>query len=215
MTDNAQNPTQDETTGKPSEADQLAMLKNRARLMGISFSNNIGIDALREKIRAKMEGETQAQADDANAELDSGPPVAPALGETNAKPLSKRDAMVREHMALVRCRITNLDPKKAELPGEIFTVANRMLGTVRKFIPYGEATDNGYHIPKILFNELASRKFLHIRSFKSRQTGQIQVETKWMKEFSLEVLPPLTKEELDRLATAQIAAGTVKTGELV
>jgi hypothetical protein len=38
------------------------------------------------------------------------------------------------------------------------------------------------------------------------------VQTNWAKEFSLEVLPPLTQEELDRLAAAQIAAGSIDSG---
>lgn len=215
MTDVTENSNpQDNDQNTEASASQLDILKQRARLMGLTFSNNIGIDALRAKINAKLEGETQEQANEENASLDSAP-VAPALNQTGSdRKLTPREKLYQEQMALVRCRITNLDPKKKDLPGEIFTVANRVLGTVRKFIPFGEATDNGYHIPMILYNELASRKFLHIRSFKNKATGQIQVETKWMKEFALEVMPQLTKEELDRLATAQIAAGTVQAGEL-
>lgn len=70
-----------------------------------------------------------------------------------------RDSQTAEHLALVRCRVYNLNPAKADLPGEIISVANRFIGTVRKFIPFGEATENGYHIPRVLVEDLKSRQF--------------------------------------------------------
>ena len=36
--------------------DRLAMLKSKADVMGISYSPNIGVDALAEKINAKLNG---------------------------------------------------------------------------------------------------------------------------------------------------------------
>ena len=115
--------------------------------------------------------------------------------------------MQRDQMKLVRVRITNMDPKKKDLPGEIWTVSNEYLGNVRKMIPYGEQTDEGFHIPYCLFRLLQSKRFLHIRTVKDRVTGVERQEKQWVKEFSLDVLPDLTKEELARLAAAQAAAG--------
>lgn len=180
---------------------EIDVLKARAKLMGITHSGNIGVDALKAKINAKLEGEPEPESptDEQNALGDDAP----------AKPETKQEIRTRLHnecMALVRVRITNLDPKKKDLPGEIFTVGNEYLGTIRKFIPYGEATENGYHIPKIMYDELRSRKFLNIRT--TKRAGQIHVEQSWATEFSLEVLEPLTKDELGRLAASQAAAGT-------
>lgn len=204
-------PATDTSANAPTK---LQLLKKRADLMGITYSNNIGENALREKIEAKLNGEQAVNIQEANLAMDSTPDFTGALGASEEN-LTPNQRLYREQMALVRCRITNLDPKKRELPGEIFAVANRVLGTVKKFIPYGELTENGYHIPRILFNELDSRKFNHIGSTKDKATGQTVVTSKWVKEFSLEVLPPLTAEELSKLATAQIAAGSVGTlGEL-
>ncbi len=126
----------------------------------------------------------------------------------------QRDIAIRKEihdreMALIRVRITNLDPKKADLHGEIFTVANEYLGTVRKFIPYGDATENGYHIPKCIYDQLVDRKFLLIRTVKDKRTGTTRPETRWVTEFSLDVMEPLTQEELERLAISQAAAGSM------
>lgn len=201
---------------------ELDVLKQRARMMGVEFSNNIGVETLRERIRAKAEEQSNATAAPAPALFDPALiPAAtqqasfqadtsggPALGSEPkpAKPLTLRQYLQREHMKLVRVRITNLDPKKKNLPGEVFTVANEFLGTVRKYIPYGEVSDEGYHVPYCIYRELESRRFLDIRTFKERANGnKIRVEQRWAKEFAIEVLPHLTPTELKQLAVAQMA----------
>lgn len=185
-----------------SEADELTLLKQRARMMGVQFSNNIGLESLKERIRAKMEGEEQAPNTETVPELKSSDEA------TSVKRKTLRQHLLDENMKLVRLRITNLDPKKKDLPGEIITVANEHLGTVRKYVPYGEVTDNGYHVPYCIYKALKARKFLNIRTFKDRQNqNQIRVEQNWAQEFALEVLPQLTKEEIQKLAAAQSAAG--------
>ena len=176
---------------------ELDVLKQRARMMGVEFSNNIGVETLRERIRAKAEEQSNATA-----------APAPALGfePKPAKPLTLRQYLQREQMKLIRVRITNLDPKKKNLFGEVFTVANEFLGTVRKYIPYGEVSDDGYHVPYCIYRELESRRFLDIRTFKERENGnKIRVEQRWAKEFAIEVLPHLTPTELKQLAVAQMA----------
>ncbi|MFP3645226.1 hypothetical protein, partial [Paraburkholderia sp. SIMBA_054] len=178
-------------------------------LMGIVYSNNIGLDALKKKIDAKLAGE----------EDQPEPPAADAVFAPNplagqnepAKRKTLRQHLHDTQMRLIRCRITNMDPKKKDLPGEIFTVANEHLGTVRKYVPYGEVTDDGYHLPYCIYRQLESRKFLNIRTTKGKN-GVPRIEQRWAKEFSLEVLPQLTEAELKRLATAQIAAGAVGVG---
>lgn len=218
--------TNDTQAGKDEPAmgtvNELDVLKQRARMMGVEFSNNIGVETLRERIRVKAEEQSNATAAPAPALFDPALiPAAtqqasfqadtsggPALGSEPkpAKPLTLRQYLQREHMKLIRVRITNLDPKKKNLPGEVFTVANEFLGTVRKYIPYGEVSDDGYHVPYCIYRELESRRFLDIRTFKERANGnKIRVEQRWAKEFAIEVLPHLTPTELKQLAVAQMA----------
>jgi hypothetical protein len=123
-----------------------------------------------------------------------------------------REVLQRDEMKLIRLRITNLDPNKKDLHGEIFTLANEYLGTVAKYIPYGEVTDNGYHVPYCIYRQLDQRKFLNIRTRK-QANGQTKVEQGWVKEFSLDILPPLTQIELAKLANAQAAAGVLNPDE--
>lgn len=197
---------------------ELDMLKNRARLMGIQFSNNIGVDALRAKVQAKIDGQVEnaekneTNDDDENLlrdplDHDGDGRKGGSLSKQQAasKPISFRQQMLDEQLKLVRLRITNLDPKKKDLPGEIFTFANRVIGAVRKFIPYGEATENGYHVPFCIYQQLKEREFLNIKTRKDSR-GRTIVETGMAREFALEVLEPLTEKELNRLAASQAAA---------
>jgi hypothetical protein len=224
----------DETETAAPKGDELSLLKQRATLMGIKFSNNIGVDSLRAKIKAKLEAEDPAEQEDDGddgvevvltedpaaakiraleaqiASLQAGTASAPVSAEV--KPVSKlaakknkRAAMRKEQMRLVRLRITNLNPAKKDLPGEIFTFANSVLGAVRKFVPYGEATDNGYHVPYCIYQQLKEREFLQIKTSKDSR-GREKIDTKWVREFALEELPQLTEVELARLAAQQAAA---------
>lgn len=203
--------TQTEDQADIQGGDELAVLKQRARLMGVVFSNNIGLVALRQKIQERVEKGDEAP----NPALPDGGQLAnpqpnPLAGETPdtvARPRKTlRQHLIEEELKMIRVRITCMDPKKKELPGEIFTIANEHLGTVRKFIPFGEVTDEGYHVPMCLYRELESRRFLNIRVTKAAN-GREVVKHSWAKEFALEVLEPLSPAELERLATAQAAAG--------
>lgn len=195
---------------------ELDLLKQRATLMGVTFSNNIGEETLRQRIaekQAEIDAAGQNTEQQANPLEETAPLTSTGDGAVANVPEEKltiRQKLLREQMRLVRLRITNLDPKKKDLPGEILTVANEYLGTVRKYVPYGEVTEDGYHVPYCIYRLLESRKFLNIRTIKDRRTGTVRVESNYVKEFALEILDPLTPAELAKLANAQKAAGSVE-----
>jgi hypothetical protein len=196
-------PTTDNVQGNDSvdelQVDEMTILKQRATMMGIKFSNNIGLEALRKKVADAQEGITEQEQPEVN-------PLATTTVQEDKLSMAQRIRL--ENTRLVRVRIQNLDPKKKDLPGEILTVANDYMGTVRKYVPYGEATDNGYHIPYCLYKLLKNRKFLHV-SVKKGRNGKERVEQQWVREFAIEILPQLTEEELKQLGQAQLAAGSL------
>lgn len=198
-------PAQDTAPDAP-QVNERELLMNKARLMGIEFSNNIGTDTLRARINAKLDGVSAPASEDEPAPVETNALTGEA---SNAPKKTLRQEIYDEQMKLVRIRITCMDPKKKDLQGEIFTIANEYLGTVRKFVPFGDATENGFHVPYCIYTMLKEREFLNIRTLKDRKTGSPRVESNYAKEFAIEVLPPLTQEELKRLATAQIAAGSL------
>lgn len=182
----------------PSELD---VLKQRATLMNIKFSNNISVEKLREKIEA-------AQANDEPEATEAAINPLGANQEAGVKKMTLGQKIRAEQTRLIRVRIQNLDPKKKDLPGEIITVANEYMGTVRKFVPFGEVTDSGYHIPYCIYEFLKERKFINITTRKGKN-GLPDIRATEAREFSIEVLPPLTEAELAQLAQAQIAAGSL------
>lgn len=196
---------QSQQSGLETSVDELALLKQRARLMGLDFSNNIKAETLREKINSKLD---ESEDDTTKASVVTNP-LGEIDDEEDQSPMAIRRRMNLEQKKLIRVRVTCMDPKKKDLPGEIFTIANEYLGTVSKFVPFGEATDDGYHLPYCLYTMMNDRKFLNIRTVKDKKTGTTSVQHSWAKEFALEILPPLTSKELQALATAQIAAGSL------
>ncbi len=199
----------DTGAGQP---DELSLVKTRAKLMGVQFSNNIGLEPLKAKIAEHQKGDAKkAELENAQAAFDEQEEAAAKAKRVNVKTKSMnlRAYLQKEKMRLVRLRITNLDPKKKDLPGEILTTGNEFLGTVRKFVPFGEPTDDGFHVPYCLYEMMRDRKFLSIKTRKDRK-GQLVVEQQWVREFALEVLPALTETELATLQTAQLASGSLE-----
>lgn len=212
------------------QVDELQILKERAKSLGVTHSNNISVEALRGKIAAKMAGDTipTDETDDAPVEPQKLSPNVPGVNQGYAAadpmvagtlatvadikpaqtPKNARQQMIAEATKLVRCRITNLDPKKKDWTGEFFTVANDYIGTIKKFVPYGAKTENGYHIPYAIYLFLKDKKYLYLKtSTNKNHKEQIDVDDRWVSEFNIEVLPPLTAQELADLKKAQDASG--------
>lgn len=148
------------------------------------------------------------------------PPMSEMLAMTTddlmRQPEKRRTQIIRarqhhEQMALVRCQVFNNNPAKNDLFGEIFSVQNKYLGTVRKYIPYGKFTENGYHIPRILVTMLKSKRYLQVRSIKNPD-GTERTEQRQAPEFTITELRPLTKEELDKLAAMQASRSSADSG---
>lgn len=207
----SQNGTQSEgvdtvATAAAAEQQEKEILRTRLRSMGKNPSNNAGVDTLRRMWEETRNGIDSKEEEAAPAAPMPGAEVALVAPKGKVKTLAQH--LRDENMKLVRVRITCLDPKKKDLPGEIITVGNNILGAVKKFVPYGEATDDGYHIPFIIYKFLLGRKFVDIRVTKDRQTGREVVHRRMVKEYGIEVLPQLTPAQLQKLATAQLAAGS-------
>lgn len=187
----------------PAAVSELETLKKRADQMGITYAANIGVESLREKVNAAINA---AQAQE-QSKQETEKRTAPADEATPVESIYEQQ--YRDLMKLVRIRISCLNPIKANVPGEFVTFVNGVLGKVTKYIPFGEASDNGYHVPQCIVNELQDRKFLQLKETKSR-FGTTSVEKRMVNEFSIEILPPLTEEELNELKARQHASGTIE-----
>ena len=178
-----------ETVDTTPRDEELALLKERADLMGIKYSKNIGIDTLKAKINERLEA-SEIKKDE----------------EKSKTALRKQER--DKQLKLVRIRLSVMNDAKKGWTGEIFTIANSVIGTVRKFVPYGaKYYKQGYHIPYCIYSLLKDKRFVS-RSTKTVK-GQIVVEEELVPEFSIEVLPELTPEELQKLAVEQAAGNRI------
>ncbi len=188
-----------QTNTQPAASGELEALKKRADIMGITYAANVGVETLKEKVNAAIL---------ASQEQETGG-KASAAANTAAGERSIYDVQHDKHMRLIRIRVANLNPAKANVPGEVITFVNGILGKVSKLIPFGDAGQVGYHVPSILVDELRSRRFLSMKSVK-RANGTHEIIRRMVPEYSIEELPPLTKEEIDDLKARQHASGAIE-----
>lgn len=107
----------------------------------------------------------------------------------------------RNHaLALIRVNVTCMNPFKREWDGEIFTTGNSLIGSVSKYVPFN--TEEGWHIPRILYNFMRDRECQIFVTVTDERRNKIR-KGKMIKEFSLQVLEPLTPEELKELGERQ------------
>lgn len=213
----------EETQTEPTEKQ---ILMDRAKKLGITFSNNITVEKLREKINEKLEP-TEDQTDEPEAGEEQGdngdePEVNPfeeaaepdySKMDPTQKRIAIRQKMMKEKMALVRIRIACMNPDKKNVPGEVITVSNKYLGNIKKFIPYGEESEEGWHVERVIYDDLNNRKFLEKGQRRDKRTGRMVPFARWRKEFAIEVLPQLTKDDLKILANQQAAAGSIDSAD--
>lgn len=167
---------------------ELESLKKKADLIGVKYSPNIGLDTLRERVREKLSESQETTTESSDSSMSKG---------------SLRNTLRKEARKLVRIRVTCRNPHKKEWEGEIFTVANSMIGTVKRFIPFGVE----WHVESILYNLLKQKQYQKFYWEKHPKTGQRVRKGKLEQEFDITVLPALTKKELEELkAKQQLAA---------
>lgn len=189
-----------ENTNELPVVDELTVLKARADMLSVSYHPNIGVEKLREKIAAKLAD----KPDPDSVELAKpAAKTAEASGEETEG--QKRLRLKNQANELVRINITCMNPAKKEWQGEIFTTGNSVVGTFKKFVPFN--TSEGYHVPRIIFEMLKGRECQMFRNEKAKN-GVVVRKGYLIKEFAIEVLPPLTSEEIKELARRQaMAAG--------
>lgn len=172
-------------------------------------------DAIVMALRAKQEAEAKEErkpkaplsigemSKTLQAELD---PRTPGLTKAEVRAIVRAKAM-----KLTRVRVSNLDPADAAVPGAIISVVNQYLGKVSKYVPFGEENEGGYHLPEVLIKELRGRTYNMRKEIKKAGSsfGVKQYKTVPMRKFAIEILPPLTKDELQNLAKDQKARNAI------
>lgn len=171
----------------PSE---LETLQQRLTQMGVKFHHKSSVEKLRALLAKTLSGDAEEEASEAEA-----------LSEAQRRVKAREEAM-----ALVRVNVHCKDPNKKDWEGDIFTVSNAVVGTVKKYIKYD--TENGYHLPKIMVDMLRDKQLQLFRSVK-QPNGMTTRESYLTTAYTIEVLPPLTPEELAALSADQRARNAI------
>ena len=168
--------------------DELEVLKARADKLGIKYHPSISLAKLKEKVTEGLEE-------------DSPEVVTVKPGKETDVQLKARKR--REANALIRIRVACMNPNKKEWDGEIITTGNTNTGTIKKFVPFN--SDEGYHVPHMIYEQLLQRQCQVFVTVKDNRGNKVR-KGKLIKEFAIEVLPPLTEKELKELAQRQAMA---------
>ena len=184
----------DMTQDAVTEMDEL---KLQAKRLGLKVSPNIGLDTLREKIKAALSDQMPDTDEEDFEELVQQPKLSALQLRAKAK---------EEALALVRVKITNLNPFKREWTGEVLCASNDVVGTVKKMIPFNNETP--YHVPRIILNMMLEKECQVFVPY-TLPNGEKSRKGKMIKEYSIEILPPLTEKELKELAAEQAARHSI------
>lgn len=164
---------------------EIDALKKIADNMGLEYHPSIGVEKLKTKIEKAKE-----------------PVATKKVAKMNK--MEARKELIKEAKKLVRVRIVNMNPMRRESKGEYFSVSNKMVGTVKRFVPF----DVEWHIEDILYKTIKHRKFRKTVDEPDGKGGKISKNI-FIPEFSVEVLPDLTTQELENLAADQAARGAI------
>jgi len=170
---------------------ELDLLKLRADQLGIKYHHKIGAVKLNKMIDAELAVPEPAMQQ-ANV------PIATAI--TSGQ---HRVQLTKEANRLVRIRVANMNPTKKAWPGEIYTVSNSVIGSIRKYVPFNN--EEGYHVPQMMLN-MMQEKECQIFINKKLPGGIEENRPKIIKELNIEILPSLTLNELQTLAATQAAS---------
>lgn len=182
------------------QVDELTVLKSRADMLGVSYHPSIGVEKLRDKIAAKLADQPDPDLVDlAKSKSASNVALSAAVAEVETEN-QMRARLKKEANVLVRINVTCMNPAKREWEGEIFTTGNSTIGTFKKFVPFN--TTDGWHVPAIILEMLRQRECQIFRNEKAKNGVTIR-KGMLIKEFAIEVLQPLTQNELSELARRQ------------
>lgn len=106
----------------------------------------------------------------------------------------------RQAAKKIRIRAINLNPAKKNWNSEIYTVSNKIVGTFKETVPFN--LEQPWHVSYIIYKQLVEKKFQSFYTITGPRGEKIR-KGKMVKEFNIEVLPPLTKQELKDLEVQQ------------
>jgi len=186
-----------ETTTTPTE---LEILKQRADQMGITYHPSIGVDALRDKVNAKLNGTPEPTQ---NITVNINSEFVPSAAALKMAEDQRINYIRKNALRLVRVRISCMNPNKKEWDNELFSVQNDILAA-KRVVPFNV----DWHVEQCILDMIQDRVCTAYKERKD-QYGRKHTDPYQIKEYAVTILPPLTEEELDDLRQQQAMRGGV------
>lgn len=192
---------QEEEEQELKQPSRLESLKTKADKLGIKYKSNISETALAKKIDLVLSDESTAK--DESDEVDESEQDDEEKEAEAPKPKKLDKASERKRsQKLVRVIVRPLDPRRTQLDGELVMTGNSAIGTTGKFVPFN--VEAGFHIPEIIYNTLKDRTFTEFYTVEDKD-GNEHTKSRQKKAFIIEVLDPLTEDEIQEIKIRQQA----------
>lgn len=197
-------------TTEPTETEAirqtLSDLKAQADRLGITYPRTAGVAKMLELIKTKEEELAKL----GNRQIENITAQSAKVTLYNGKTLSQlRD----EAFKLVRIRLVVNNPAKINRDGQWITAGNARVGTIKRYVPFKpEAYADGWHVEAVVLERLKQMKHQRFPKHKSKENAAMDDynNATLVNDFTIEILPPLTKEELEELALRQAREGSLK-----
>jgi hypothetical protein len=175
------------------EQQEMDLLKARADQLNIKYHPNIGLGTLRERV---------------NTAVSKPDKIRLATKVLSRQELVNRELTEQRNKAkrLVRIMITCMDPSKSNIEGEIHTVSNRVVGTVRRYVP---CVSEAWHVEHIIYEQLKEKKFVHHYTIKDSNNKPVNKQ-KLVPTYNVAIIDNMSDKEIDELKKQQALAGRIE-----
>ena len=199
---------------------ELQHLRNIANKLNFSYHHMLGAEKLEQRLRDYCKNNSISFEDISNEvlneykkedkgevlimikdkKMDLSKVTFDELEKSHSKEVS--DKRTKDALKLVRCMITCNNKNKTSYKGEIFAARNAVVEEVKKFIPFGRPT----HVPQILLNVIKEKQYQTFVE-ETLPNGMKVNKPHLINEYNIQILDPISKDELEAIKRKQLAEG--------
>lgn len=186
---------------------KLQELKTIASKYGITYKGNISASKLEQLIRTYCEDNgldfnILAQESVMSEEIKEVEPIITFESLEASQKKTKHINVRNDANRLVRCVVTCHNSDKANMSGELFSAGNKSVDFITKYVPFGVP----WYIPQVLVNAIKEKKYT--RYIKEHlPDGSTKRSTTLAPAYNVEILGPISQEELEGIRKKQLAEG--------
>ena len=174
---------------------------------GISLHHKTGSEKLKNTLKEVLAGTYKVSAEEDTAPTEKA--VVPPNSVKKLTPKEHLKKLTKEQRALRMQRIvvSPNDPLMSSYNGLIFTVGSSSVNKgrmIKKYVPFNN--DDGWHVPQIIIDQIEAAEMQKFKQV-TLPNGEKTLQPYITKKFNVQILPPLTKEEMEQLAAAQKSRG--------